>query len=336
MIPNFKEVLERLMENKYEFAAFFYTNAYTKLDDDDDWIPESENETELERIGREIADAFASSAYDLTSFSDIINDVLQETVSELRRESPDLAKTGHWHFFEDIIELEDLNTLLENLNFAQKMDYKTLHHDLANLIIYGVFCLAALGSMDYEQGTEHISGLMQKVRFLTHASYAGSYMVIAAKRTLPALAQLYDFLPKNIIGERRFDCTWFFANFVIEMIKALADNIGLSQVAACNSRWLMERERNLNSYTGRLCMVHEEIRVIFYPEGLVLSDSTLYDIESCMNQMSQSPTKEGLLELFKRKRLEKEVADLTDDIMSFDEWMKFTKEELERHRGLNG
>ncbi|KAI3655372.1 hypothetical protein MP638_003679, partial [Amoeboaphelidium occidentale] len=39
---------------------------------------------------------------------------------------------------------------------------------------------------------------------------------------------------------------------------------------------------------------------------------------------------------FKRKRLEKEVADLTDDIMSFDEWMKLTKEELERHRGLNG
>ncbi|KAI3656401.1 hypothetical protein MP638_004012, partial [Amoeboaphelidium occidentale] len=52
--------------------------------------------------------------------------------------------------------------------------------------------------------------------------------------------------------------------------------------------------------------------------------------------MSQSPTKEGLLELFKRKRLEKEVADLTDDIMYFDEWMKFTKEELERHWGLNG
>ncbi|KAI3655212.1 hypothetical protein MP638_002013, partial [Amoeboaphelidium occidentale] len=43
--------------------------------------------------------------------------------------------------------------------------------------------------------------------------------------------------------------------------------------------------------------------------------------------MSQSPAKEGLLELFKRKKLEKEVADLTDDIMSFDEWMKFTKED---------
>ncbi|KAI3657769.1 hypothetical protein MP638_001034 [Amoeboaphelidium occidentale] len=74
------EVLERLMENKYEFSAFFYTNSYKKLDDDDVWIAESENETELERIGREIGDAFASSAYDLTSFSDIINDVLQEAV----------------------------------------------------------------------------------------------------------------------------------------------------------------------------------------------------------------------------------------------------------------
>ncbi|KAI3655514.1 hypothetical protein MP638_003677, partial [Amoeboaphelidium occidentale] len=85
------------------------------------------------------------------------------------------------------------------------MDYKTLQHELANQMIDRIFCLVALRSMDYEQGTEHISGLMQKVRFLTHASYAGSYMVIAAKRTLPALAQLYDFLPKNIIGERRFD-----------------------------------------------------------------------------------------------------------------------------------
>jgi len=158
--------------------------------------------------------------------SDITNDALQEKVSELRRDNPELAKPEHWHFFEDvfyaklhslefgwdaeIIELEDFNALLENLNFAEKMDYKTLQHELANQIIYGVFGLVALGSMDYEQGAEHIARLMQKVRFLAHASTAGSCMIIATKRTLPVLVKLYEHLLKRIIREWRFDCTWFF------------------------------------------------------------------------------------------------------------------------------
>lgn len=64
-------------------------------DDDDDWISESENETELERIGREIGDALASSAIDLWSFSDITNDILQETVFKLRQDYPELTKTEH-------------------------------------------------------------------------------------------------------------------------------------------------------------------------------------------------------------------------------------------------
>jgi hypothetical protein len=54
--------------------------------------------------------------------------------------------------------------------------------------------------MDYEQDAEHISGLMQKVRFLTHASNAGSYIVIATKRSLPALAKLYFSSLKRLLG----------------------------------------------------------------------------------------------------------------------------------------
>jgi hypothetical protein len=64
-------------------------------DDDDDWMSESANETELERIGREIGDAFASSAIDLWSFSDITNDILQETVFKLRLDYPEWAKIEH-------------------------------------------------------------------------------------------------------------------------------------------------------------------------------------------------------------------------------------------------
>jgi hypothetical protein len=64
-------------------------------DDDDDWISESENETELERNGREIGDVFASSAIDLWSFSDITNDILQETVFKLRLDYPEWAKIEH-------------------------------------------------------------------------------------------------------------------------------------------------------------------------------------------------------------------------------------------------
>jgi hypothetical protein len=47
--------------------------------------------------------------------------------------------------------------------------------------------------------------------------------------------------------------------------------------------------------------------------------------------MSQPPTEEGLLERFKRKKLEKEAEALKNGRTSFDEWMKFTKEELERY-----
>jgi hypothetical protein len=46
----------------------------------------------------------------------------------------------------------------------------------------------------------------------------------------------------------------------------------------------MERERKLNSFTERLCLLDEEIRVIFYPEGLVLSDDSLLDIECWLNR----------------------------------------------------
>ncbi|KAI3655166.1 hypothetical protein MP638_006152, partial [Amoeboaphelidium occidentale] len=104
----------------------------------------------------------------------------------------------------EIIQLKDLNTLLENLNFAEKMDYKTLQHEQANQIIYGVFCLVALGSMDYEKGTEHIARLMQKVRFLTHASNAGSYMLNYMITSLKRLLESGDL---SVPG--------FFGNFVI-------------------------------------------------------------------------------------------------------------------------
>ncbi|KAI3655205.1 hypothetical protein MP638_003355, partial [Amoeboaphelidium occidentale] len=96
---NWKSVLERFMRDNEKFAMYFYGNSIEKFESPDDFIPPLIG-GEHERIGREIGDAYASSAYDLTSFSDITNDVLQETIFELRRENPDLAKTGHWHFFE--------------------------------------------------------------------------------------------------------------------------------------------------------------------------------------------------------------------------------------------
>jgi hypothetical protein len=50
--------------------------------------------------------------------------------------------------------------------------------------------------------------------------------------------------------------------------------------------------------------------------------------------MSQPPTKEGLLERLKRKGLEKLAADLKNGRTSFDEWMKFTKENCKDVAGV--
>jgi hypothetical protein len=47
--------------------------------------------------------------------------------------------------------------------------------------------------------------------------------------------------------------------------------------------------------------------------------------------MSQPSTEEGLLGLLKYTGLQKEADDLKNGRTSFDEWMKFTKEELERY-----
>jgi predicted Ser/Thr protein kinase len=52
--------------------------------------------------------------------------------------------------------------------------------------------------------------------------------------------------------------------------------------------------------------------------------------------MSQPPTVEGLIALLERKKLEKEAEALKNGRTSFDEWMKFTKEELKRYHQLNG
>ncbi|KAI3655855.1 hypothetical protein MP638_000803 [Amoeboaphelidium occidentale] len=52
--------------------------------------------------------------------------------------------------------------------------------------------------------------------------------------------------------------------------------------------------------------------------------------------MSQPPTKEGLLELLKRKKFEKEAEDLKDGRTSFDEWMDYPQELLERLYKLDG
>jgi hypothetical protein len=54
-------------------------------------------------------------------------------------------------------------------------------------------------------------------------------------------------------------------------------------------------------------------------------------------EMSQPPTEEGLLERLERKGLEKEADDLKNGRTSFDEWMKFTKEDWKEIAGtLNG
>ncbi|KAI3656287.1 hypothetical protein MP638_004689, partial [Amoeboaphelidium occidentale] len=52
--------------------------------------------------------------------------------------------------------------------------------------------------------------------------------------------------------------------------------------------------------------------------------------------MSQPPTKEGLIALLKRKKFEKEAEDLKDGRTSFDEWMDYPQELLERLYKLDG
>jgi hypothetical protein len=81
------------------------------------------------------------------------------------------------------------------------------------------------------------------------------------------------------------------------MIKALADNIGFQanlelrlSILKAGLKWRYGtpdgswRERNLTSFTERLFLLDEEIRVIFYPEGLVRSDDSLLEIECWLNR----------------------------------------------------
>ncbi|KAI3656828.1 hypothetical protein MP638_004037 [Amoeboaphelidium occidentale] len=55
---------------------------------------------------------------------------------------------------------------------------------------------------------------------------------------------------------------------------------------------------------------------------------------SSEHEMSEAPTKEGLLELLKRKRLRKETSDFKNGVTAFDEWMKFTKEDCKDVAGV--
>jgi hypothetical protein len=94
---------------------------------------------------------------------------LRKTVSKLRHENPVLMKAKQWRFFEDlflagchccnrfvvegILDSRDLLQWLQCLAFAEKMNYTTLQHDLADQILDGVFCVVDSGLMDYEKDT---------------------------------------------------------------------------------------------------------------------------------------------------------------------------------------
>ncbi|KAI3655769.1 hypothetical protein MP638_007558 [Amoeboaphelidium occidentale] len=124
---------------------------------------EQSNKFELEKLGCEIGDVFASASNDIWTPSVLTTMAsLSETVAKLRHENPGLVKAKQF-FVEGISDPNDLPQWLQCLAFAEKMNYTALQHDLADQILDGVFCLVSSGLMDYEKGMKLLLRLFPKL-----------------------------------------------------------------------------------------------------------------------------------------------------------------------------
>lgn len=312
-IPNWESIVELFFKDNYKFAAFFYSNA-CKMYGPSSCVARPVIGSELERIGFKLGDIFATATHELYNDDFGLSETsVEESVTELKEKYPELAITEQWNCFEDFLYahfhkficdgIKDINTpegaefWQDVMKFAEQKNYLALQNKFADKIMNNVFYLVAEGLIKYEEGLEHLRSQIQKLRDLTDTQLLGRHISLASVDTLPGLARLYDYLLKELIGKRRQNYAPFFGGFIREMIGGLFNTIldrnnleqHLAVLKSC-LRWRFFisddhwRTEKLDLFTQRLCIYDEEIRRIFFPNGLVLDDKSIKNLTDRLNE----------------------------------------------------
>ncbi|KAI3659784.1 hypothetical protein MP638_000913 [Amoeboaphelidium occidentale] len=125
---------------------------------------------ELERVGHQMGDIFASAALNFRSPQGLKTETMHKAVSTLRKENPDLflrrqVSRGEFRRRKAFTpEPEHIDLLFECLESAETKDYKKLQCTIAGHIIDGIFYLVSQGSMDYDKGSDHLAYLDKELR----------------------------------------------------------------------------------------------------------------------------------------------------------------------------
>jgi hypothetical protein len=239
-------------------------------------------------------------------------EMVKEKLSTLKGAHPDLAQTDQWRYFEDFLysyfryylfsyvadscTSKDIQIWLDLLNFAEKENYSLFQQELLTLLVRSTVRNVALGSLNVNIFLQNLPSWINRVLNVEELASSAYYTKDAIVDNLPALANVFNVLFKEIVGKRRPNHNVFFERFFGNLICSLADiavkkdsakeylvilkNCLKWRFAIVDTDW---RKQCQHTYSQRLCMLDDTIRDIIYPKGFLLSDDFLKDIILAMS-----------------------------------------------------
>lgn len=237
-IIKWKEVAERLLGNGYELARFFITTddrRFSSRQFNNLVLTGSNVECRYNEMGRAFAE-LDQELYQNNEANTIAT--IHDRISKIRRENMNLVNLPQWHCFEDILysefryylkhsdyeikNLQDVKVWLQLMDFAKDKNYTRFQQKIMTKIIVSIVQNIAVGSIDYEDGIEHLKHLIPQLKETEDTGLSGHFIYHRPIESFKTMSKVSNFLTREIVGKRRSNYCGFFKLFVKNLVHSLS------------------------------------------------------------------------------------------------------------------
>jgi hypothetical protein len=155
-------------------------------------------------------------------------------------------------------------------------------------IIVSIVQNIAVGSIDYEDGIEHLKHLIPQLKDTEDIGHSGYFIFQRPIESFKTMTKVSNFLTREIVGKRRSNYCGFFKHFVKHLVHSISITVPYTNELEEKLDFLKDylrwrfavpcgdwRNEIQNKGTKKICIVDETISNILYPEGLKITPVVL-------------------------------------------------------------